>query len=151
MGESPSNHHKLYAAVAQVELSIMVPCSLLTIDEFLTWARQGRGTLISWAEWLTDGEAVGTQESQPAEQDTWALLLLVPSWSVSSTFFYSVSYPIPCQSISIFLPLPTQTSGFVLGEPESFSFICCTPSERLHLGSHDIELKPEKYNVMNCI
>ena len=59
-GEVAPDHHTLYAA--QVELSIKVPCSLPTIHKFLNWARLGGGTRISWEEWLTDGEAAGTQE-----------------------------------------------------------------------------------------
>lgn len=101
-GEVAPDHHKLYAA--QVELSIKVPCSLLTTDKFLTWARLGGGTPISWEEWLTDGEAVGTQESQPAEQDVWALPFLVPSSPVSFTL---IQRSTACQSISFFAPPST--------------------------------------------
>ena len=101
-GEVAPDHHKLYAA--QVELSIKVPCSLLTADKFLTWAKLGGGTPISWEEWLTDGEAVDTWESQPAEQDVWALSFLVPSLPVSFTL---IRRPTPCQSISFFAPPST--------------------------------------------
>ena len=92
-GEVAPDHHKLYAA--QVELSIKVPCSLLTADKFLTWARLGGGTPISWEEWLTDGEAVDTWESQPAEQDVWAPsflpFLLLLSLFIGIFFFQVVN------------------------------------------------------------